>query len=75
MVLDVRPDQVTLVPDDPEQITSNHGWNTMKYQSELTKVVAKFNDAGIRTSLFLDPNPDLVSSAASTGASPYRIVY
>jgi len=69
MVLDVRPDQVTLVPDDPEQITSNHGWNTMKYQSELTKVVAKFNDAGIRTSLFLDPNPDLVSSAASTGAS------
>lgn len=68
MVLEVCPDQVTLVPDDPDQLTSNHGWNTMKYQNILKKVIAQFNQAGIRTSIFLDPNPDIVASAASTGA-------
>jgi len=68
MVLDVKPYQVTLVPDSPEQLTSNHGWDTLKNLAYLKTIVAPFKNAGIQVSLFLDPNPQLVESAQQTGA-------
>ncbi|AWU43494.1 pyridoxine 5'-phosphate synthase [Blattabacterium sp. (Cryptocercus kyebangensis)] len=68
LVLDILPNQVTLVPDSENVITSNSGWNTILYQDLLTEKINKLKDHGIRTSIFLDPNPKLVSSAANTGA-------
>lgn len=68
MVLDVKPEQVTLVPDADDAITSNAGWDTVKHLDYLTEVIAEFKNAGIRTSIFLDPNPELIESAAKTGA-------
>lgn len=67
LVLDVKPDQVTLVPDAPDAITSNAGWNTIKHLDFLKEKVAMFQEAGIRTSIFLDPNPALIESAIATG--------
>lgn len=67
LVLVVKPDQVTLVPDAVDAITSNAGWDTLKNQSFLTEVIAEFKRNGIRTSIFLDPNPEMVESAAKTG--------
>lgn len=67
LVLDVKPDQVTLVPDSVDAITSNAGWDTIKNQSFLTEVISEFKKNGIRTSIFLDPNPKLIESAAKTG--------
>lgn len=67
MVLDVRPTQVTLVPDPPHVLTSNNGWDTMSNLDFLKTVITKFKTAGIRTSIFLNPNPDMVVSAAETG--------
>ena len=68
LVLAVRPTQVTLVPDGYEQITSNHGWDTVTHRHHLTDIVKTFRDAGIRTSIFVDPEPVLVEAAAATGA-------
>lgn len=68
MVLEVKPEQVTLVPDADDAITSNAGWDTLKHLSFLTEVIAEFKNAGIRTSIFLDPNPELVEYAAKAGA-------
>ena len=68
LVLQVKPAQVTLVPDAPDQLTSNHGWDTVKHQDFLTEVVALFNEAGIRTSVFVDPDATMVEYAAKTGA-------
>ncbi|WP_185867144.1 pyridoxine 5'-phosphate synthase [Blattabacterium cuenoti] len=68
LVLDVKPTQVTLVPDSEDAITSNSGWNTFLYQDFLTDKIKKLKDCGIRTSVFLDPKPELVSSVAKTGA-------
>lgn len=68
LVLSVRPTQVTLVPDAPDQLTSNHGWNTKKNLSFLTDIVARFSQAGIRTSLFVDPIPEMLEYAAKAGA-------
>ena len=68
MVLDVKPEQVTLVPDADDAITSNAGWDCIKHQDFLKSVIAEFKDAGIRTSIFLDPNPEMVKYAAETGA-------
>ncbi len=68
LVLDVRPEQVTLVPDADDAITSNAGWDTVKHQSYLTEIISEFKRNGIRTSIFLDPNPQLVQAAAATGA-------
>ena len=68
LVLEVKPEQVTLVPDADDAITSNSGWDTIKYQDYLTDVIKTFKEAGIRTSIFLDPNPALVEAAAKTGA-------
>lgn len=68
LVLKVKPHQVTLVPDSPDQITSNAGWDTVANQSFLTEVVGEFNNAGIRTSLFVDASPRFVEMAARIGA-------
>ena len=68
LVLANQPEQVTLVPDAEDAITSNSGWDTIKHQDYLTDVIKTFKEAGIRTSIFLDPNPALVEAAAKTGA-------
>lgn len=67
MVLEVKPDQVTLVPDADDAITSNAGWDCQKNKDFLKSVIAEFKNAGIRTSIFLDPNPEMVQYAAETG--------
>jgi len=68
LVLEVVPDQVTLVPDAHDAITSNAGWNTLKNKAFLTEVCRKFKDKGIRTSIFIDPDPDMAEGAAACGA-------
>lgn len=68
MVLEVKPEQVTLVPDADDAITSNAGWDCEKNMDFLKSVIAEFKNAGIRTSIFLDPNPEMVKFAAETGA-------
>lgn len=68
LVLEVRPEQVTLVPDALGQITSNHGWDTIQHQSLLQSLIAQFKEAGIRTSIFVDPVLELVEAASTTGA-------
>lgn len=68
LVLDTSPTQVTLVPDDPGQLTSNHGWNVIEKSDFLTPVVKRFKDAGIRVSLFVDPDPVQVLEAKIVGA-------
>lgn len=68
MVLEVKPDQVTLVPDADNAITSNAGWDCEEHLGFLTNVIAEFKNAGIRTSIFLDPNPRMVQFAHQTGA-------
>ena len=67
LVLEVKPDQVTLVPDPPDAITSNAGWDTAEHSGFLTEVVSEFKRNGIRTSIFMDPVPDLIEKAATTG--------
>jgi pyridoxine 5-phosphate synthase len=68
MVLAIRPTQVTLVPDAVDAITSNAGWDTIKQQSFLQEVISEFKSKGIRTSLFIDPDLNLMEAAATTGA-------
>lgn len=68
LVLQVKPTQVTLVPDSESQLTSNHGWDTKANMTFLTDVVGRFNEAGIRTSIFVDPDPMMVEYAAKVGA-------
>lgn len=68
MVLEVKPEQVTLVPDADDAITSNAGWDCEKNMDFLKSVIAEFKNAGIRTSIFLDPDPGMVKFAAETGA-------
>jgi pyridoxine 5-phosphate synthase len=67
LVLDVHPDQVTLVPDALGQITSNHGWDTLVNKDYLVRIIAKFKSAGIRVSIFIDPVIGMVEGAAATG--------
>ena len=67
MVLEVKPEQVTLVPDADNAITSNAGWNCELHLGFLKNVISEFKNAGIRTSIFLDPNPEMVKFAAETG--------
>jgi len=67
LVLSVRPEQVTLVPDAHDAITSNAGWDTMRFRGFLTEVVAEFRKAGIRTSLFVDTDAANIENAALTG--------
>ncbi len=68
LVLNTRPAQVTLVPDAPDALTSSAGWDTKTYQSQLTPIIANFKQAGIRTSIFVNPDPQMVAYAAKTGA-------
>ena len=68
LVLEVVPAQVSVVPDAHNAITSNAGWDTRAHQRFLSDVIARFKEKGIRTSVFLDPNPELVPYAAQTGA-------
>lgn len=69
MVLEVKPEQVTLVPDADDAITSNAGWDCKEHLDFLKSVIAEFKAAGIRTSIFLDPNPEMVKYAAQTGTN------
>lgn len=68
LVCEVRPAQVTLVPDAPDQLTSNHGWDTIHNELMLSKLVETFHAEGIRVSLFVDADPRMVEGAAKTGA-------
>ena len=68
MVLEVKPEQCTLVPDEPGQLTSDHGWDTIKHASFLKEVVARLHQAGIRVSLFIDPVNSLIDGAKASGA-------
>lgn len=67
LVLKIKPTQVTLVPDDVNQITSNAGWDTIVNQSYLKDVISEFKNAGIRTSIFIDTDLKLIEAAAKTG--------
>ncbi|MBC8320385.1 MAG: pyridoxine 5'-phosphate synthase [Bacteroidetes bacterium] len=67
LVLKNKPNQVTLVPDDPAQLTSDHGWDTIKNKQFLIEVIGKFKNAGIRTSIFIDADMKLIEGAAKTG--------
>lgn len=67
LVLANKPAQVTLVPDAEGQITSNHGWDTIKHQDYLKEMVAVFKSAGIRVSIFVDPVVEMVDGALATG--------
>ena len=67
LVLSVKPTQVTLVPDSIDQITSNAGWDTKKHEKKLKEIISEFKSNGIRTSIFVDPNPIMVEYAKKTG--------
>lgn len=67
LVLEVKPTQVTLVPDADNQITSNHGWDTVTNKEFLTDVIGQFREAGIRTSIFVDADPKMVEAAQQCG--------
>ncbi|MGE5521047.1 MAG: pyridoxine 5'-phosphate synthase [Candidatus Dadabacteria bacterium] len=67
LVLEVKPDQVTLVPDELGQITSDHGWDTIKNHDYLKDIIQVFKQAGIRVSIFVDPDVKMVEGAAKTG--------
>jgi pyridoxine 5-phosphate synthase len=82
LVKSVRPSQVTLVPDAPDQITSNSGWDTKAHLDFLTDIVAEFKSAGVRTSIFVDADAEMVEYAAKAGADrvelytePYATLY
>lgn len=68
LVLETRPDQVTLVPDAEDAITSNAGWDTIRNSDFLTEICALFKSRGIRTSIFIDPIPEMAAGAARCGA-------
>ena len=68
LVCEVRPAQVTLVPDATDAITSNAGWNTVAHREFLTEMCERFHREGIRVSIFVDPDPEMVSGAKACGA-------
>lgn len=82
LVNEVKPHQVTLVPDAADAITSNAGWNTVKYKALLTEICAEFRMHGIRTSIFINPEPAMAEAAAICGCDrvelytePYASAY
>ena len=82
MVTEVLPHQVTLVPDAHDQLTSDHGWNTWENLSFLKETIARLQEYGIRTSIFVDPDEDMIEGAAETGTDrielytePYARLY
>lgn len=68
LVLEVKPAQVTLVPDTGSQLTSDHGWDTRNQQTLLRQLIQPFRTAGIRVSVFIDPDPEMASGAREAGA-------
>ena len=68
LVLEVKPGQCTLVPDAPEQLTSDHGWDMAKDGERLVPIIKDLRDAGIRVSLFMDPDEELMGAAKESGA-------
>lgn len=82
LVTDIKADQVTLVPDEPGQLTSDHGWDTIKHRDFLIDVIARLKVAGIRTSIFVDPDLHAIEGAAHVGTDrielytePYATCY
>ena len=69
LVLDVKPHQCTLVPDDPDQITSDHGWDLHKDLELVKTIVSRLNNAGIRSAIFMDPTASLMNLAHQTGTN------
>jgi len=69
LVLEVKPHQVTLVPDPPEALTSNAGWNTVANQDLLKEIIGRFQTADIRTSIFIEPDLKMIEAAATTGTN------
>ncbi len=67
LVLEIKPHQVTLVPDTEGQLTSDHGWDTLKHRDYLKDTIALFKASGIRTSIFVDPIPQMIEGAGETG--------
>lgn len=67
LVLSIKPHQVTLVPDSNNQLTSNHGWDTISNKEFLSSIITKFKNAGIRTSIFVDANLKMIEGAKETG--------
>ena len=67
MVIDVKPEQVTLVPDGPDVITSCAGWDTIKFQDYLKEIISEFKEYGIRTSIFVDPKLEMIQGAKLCG--------
>src|SRR5216110_1716131 len=67
LVLETKPDQVTLVPDALGQLTSDHGWDTIKNKDYLKNIISVFKNSGIRVSIFVDPDIKMVEGAAATG--------
>lgn len=81
-MLEVKPAQVTLVPDAPDAITSSAGWDTIKNKEFLSDIVDRLREAGIRSSIFVDPDVEMIKTAAATGADrvelytkPYADMY
>ncbi len=82
LVTDIQADQATLVPDEPGQLTSDHGWDTVKHHDFLMDVIARLKAVGIRTSIFVDPDLQTIEGAAKVGADrielytePYATIY
>jgi pyridoxine 5-phosphate synthase len=82
LVLDILPDQVTLVPDPPETLTSNQGWDTIKNKDFLKEIVSEFHMNNIRTSIFIGTDVEFIDAAAETGTNrielytePYATIY
>jgi len=82
LIHDIKPEQVTLVPDPPDALTSNAGWDTIKYEDYLKSIIEDLKKSAGRVSIFLEADPDLLSTAKSTGADrielytePYAIQY
>ncbi len=67
LVTEIKPAQATLVPDPPNALTSSAGWNTIKHKEFLQDVIAQLKDAGIRTSIFIETDPNLIEEAVNTG--------
>lgn len=67
LVLSTKPTQVTLVPDEEGQLTSDHGWDTVKHRDYLKEIIPIFKSAGIRVSIFVDPIPEMILGAKETG--------
>lgn len=73
LVLEVKPHQVTLVPDALGQLTSDHGWNTIEHKKYLLEIIQLFKDAGIRVSIFVNPDVEMIEGASKTGTDRIEI--